>query len=138
MPDWIIFSLLATTLWGIWGFLGKFAATGLTPKQLLAYSVIGYAAMTPVFLWWAGRDLLQVGSLRSAGLALLTGVVSAAAGGSYYFAITKGEVSLIVVITSMYPVITCLLSFALLGEPLGANKLIGMALCLAGVVFLVR
>jgi transporter family protein len=137
MPGWMIFSMLAVLLWGIWAFVGKIASDGLKPQHMLAYSLIGYTTAVPILLLWIGRDVFSPGNPRAVGLALLTGFISAAAGCSYYLALSKGEVSRIVVITSIYPVVTCLLSFWFLGETFSLSKIAGIILCLAGVALLV-
>ena len=136
--DWKLYSLGALLLWGIWGFLGKMGSRDLTPKQLLTYSVLGFSLALPFLLWWAGRELLQVASGRALSIAVLTGLVSAGASLCYYLAISKGDVSRIVAMTSVYPVITCVLSVIFLGEHLSWSEGLGIALCLAGVLLLVR
>lgn len=138
--DWKLYSLGALLLWGVWGFLGKLGARDLNPKQLLTFSVLGFSLALPVLAWWAGRELLQPVSGRAVAIALVTGMVSVGASLCYYMAISddKATVSRIVVVTSVYPVVTCLLSAALLGERLGWSEVLGIVLCLSGVLLLVR
>lgn len=136
--DWKIYSLGALLLWGIWGFLGKIGSRDLSDRQFLTFAVLGFSCALPFLFLWTGRELVQVASGRAVAIAMLTGVISVGASLCYYMAISKGEVSRIVVVTSVYPVVTCILSYLLLGERLEWGQILGVVLCLAGVLLLVR
>lgn len=136
--DWKIYSLGALLLWGVWGFLGKIGTRELTSRQMLFYAVLGFACALPALALWAGRELIQVASGKAVAIAMLTGMVSVGASLCYYLAISKGEVSRIVAVTSVYPVVTCMLSYLILGERLEWSQIIGVLLCLASVLLLVR
>ena len=74
----------------------------------------------------AGRRLL--------GIALISGVVDAAANVCYILATRAGEFGLAVVITSLYPGMTVLLARLLLRERMRAVQQFGLLLAAAGVV----
>ncbi len=136
--DWKIYSVGALLLWGIWGFLGKVGSRDLSDRQFLTFAVLGFSGALPFLFLWTGRELLQVASGRAVAIAVLTGTISVGASLCYYMAISKGEVSRIVVVTSVYPVVTCILSYLILGERLEWGQILGVGLCLAGVLLLVR
>ncbi len=131
---WHPFAAVALLLWGLWGYFGKVASGGMSPRRLVFFSLLGYALVLPLVGLWCGREGMKPEPLRPALLALLTGVLSGLAYISYYMAIGRGEASRIVVVTALYPVITCLLSFALLHEALSPAKVAGIVLCVVGVV----
>ncbi|MCW2990906.1 MAG: family transporter, partial [Solirubrobacterales bacterium] len=64
---------------------------------------------------------------------LLIGVADLAATGLYGVATTRGALSVVSVIGSLYPVMTVRLARALLKERLSRTQAIGVALALAGV-----
>jgi uncharacterized membrane protein len=74
----------------------------------------------------AGRRLL--------GIALISGVVDAAANVCYILATRAGEFGLAVVITSLYPGMTVLLARFLLRERMRAVQQFGLLLAVAGIV----
>ncbi len=134
----VVFSLMAFFLWGVWGFLGKLASAHLTPRQLILFSTLGYIIMFPlIFLFLRKGTSLNVVS-KGAMLAIVSGVFSAAAYVCYYIAISKGEVSRIVTITALYPLVTCILAFIFIKEPLTVSKIAGIILATTGIVLLSR
>ncbi|MFI0480559.1 EamA family transporter [Actinomadura sp. 9N215] len=67
------------------------------------------------------------------GLALLSGVLDAAANALYFLAAHKGMLSLAAVLTSLYPAITVLLARIAYSERLRVVQRVGMAVAVAGV-----
>ena len=80
----------------------------------------------------------QTAGTKGAIIAIISGVFSCSAYICYYIAISKGEVSRIVTITALYPLVTCLLAFTLIKEPVTATKLAGIILAAIGIVLLAR
>ena len=69
-----------------------------------------------------------------AGIALVSGVIDAAANVCYVLATRAGLFGLAVVITSLYPGVTVLLARLLLGERMRWLQRAGLLLAAAGVV----
>jgi transporter family protein len=136
MDKWMVDSLIAFLLWGIWGFLGKLASRSLDHRQLVFLSLAGYSL---VFLFVAlrgwGRGVLQA-SPKGVGLALATGLLSGAAYFFFYLGISRGEASRIVTITALYPVVSGLLAFLILRESVTVTKILGMAMAFGGLILL--
>ncbi|MGD0781865.1 MAG: EamA family transporter [Candidatus Aminicenantales bacterium] len=136
MDQWIIDSLAALLLWGVWGFLGKLASRSLDHRQLVFLSLAGYSL---IFLFVAahgwGRGVLQA-SPKGAGLALATGLFSGVAYFFFYLGISRGEASRIVTITALYPVISVLLAFLILREAVTITKILGLAMAIGGLILL--
>ncbi len=65
---------------------------------------------------------------------LAIGVLDMAANGLFALAATEGLVSVVAVLSSLYPVVTILLARAVLGERVRASQQLGVALVLIGVV----
>ncbi|KAB2381054.1 DMT family transporter [Actinomadura montaniterrae] len=75
--------------------------------------------------WVSGRTLI--------GLALLSGILDSGANALYYLAVQDGLLSLVTVLTSLYPAITVLLARIAYSERLRAVQRVGMAIAVAGV-----
>ena len=67
---------------------------------------------------------------------VVTGLFDAAANGLYLLAVHRGLLSLVAVLSSLYPVATVVLARAVLGERLAPSQLVGLGLGLAGVVLI--
>jgi transporter family protein len=133
-------SLTALTIlmWGLWGFFGKLALErGMSPLAVFLAEIIVSALMAvPLVL------LLRRGQAGAQGYApwnvfgLLSGAGLALGLLFYYFALERAEASVIVPLTSVYPVVSVLLGYVVLGERLRPAQWAGVALVVLGVVLL--
>ena len=93
-------------------------------------------ALVLIVLVWAGRRLAEVRlgrdsfSLAIPGLLLVTGTVL------YTVAADHGQLSLVSVLGSLFPVFTVSLGVALLGERLSTAQALGVASALTGIVLI--
>jgi transporter family protein len=138
--DFRLLSLTALTIlmWGFWGFFGKLALERrMSPLTVfLAEIIVSALCALPVLLVLrrgpAGAQPYAswnvFGLLSGTGLAL--GLLF------YYFALEKAEASVIVPLTSVYPVVSVLLGYFVLGERLRLAQWVGVALVIVGVVLL--
>ena len=138
MPSWLIYSLIALSLWGVWGVFGKLAERSLAAGTLVLLGATGGLLVFPIYMAIFHRDFAFQWDKPEYYFALLTGVVGSIGALFFYFALTQGEASRVVVVTALYPVITVLLAFFFLDEPLGWQKVIGIGLALAGVLLLAK
>lgn len=134
--SWLTLSLICLFFYGVWGFLSKFLSSELNAPSLLIYSLMGSAFGIPFYIltyrnsfsfqWQNGWTYLgiSVGIFASIGTLL------------FFSAIGQGEASKVVVITSLYPIVTTILAFLFLNETISFSKIIGILLCLAGIVIL--
>ena len=125
-------------MWGLWGFFGKLALQkGMAPITIFLAEVITSVACTVpiVVVLLRSHSLSQFhtswnvfGVLSGAGLAL--GLLS------YYFALEKTQASLLVPLTAIYPVVSVLLSYAVLHERLSLLQWVGVVLVVGGAMLL--
>ncbi len=131
----MIFLILTTFFWGLAAIFDKLALgkvdplSGLMVRQFLVSGIlllggIGIGRLGGVFaLEW--RSVLFFG---------LSGICGGIAGlWTYYHALRLGGASLVVPITATYPLITALLSWAILQESLTVPRVIGTAFIVFGV-----
>jgi bacterial/archaeal transporter family protein len=138
--DYRLGSLAGFTIvmWGLWGFFGKLALQkGMAPTTIFLAEVITSAACTVpiVVVLFRSHSLSQFhtswnvfGVLSGAGLAL--GLLC------YYFALEKTQASILVPLTAIYPVVSVLLSYAVLQERLGLLQWVGVVLVVVGAMLL--
>lgn len=131
MPGWLYYALLALVFWGLWGIFSKMAATRLPNLavflvELLAYVVAGgliWAWLRPPVAW------------TPPGLAAAVAAGFCGCGGLFFFlkALASGPATVVVPLTSLYPVITVVLGITFLQESLSVRHLMGIILAAAAV-----
>jgi len=107
------------------------SGTGLWP--LLASRV---GATLVVLLAAVSTGQLRAPSGVPLRLALLAGVLDVAANAAFLYAVQSGLLSLVSVITALYPAATVALASALLGERTGRVQRVGMVLAAASVALI--
>lgn len=134
----LLLLFLSVLLWGTTPLFEKLALRGASPLAVLlvrtafiATSVAGVAAAT--------GQLGQV--LRMDARTLLFTLLSGLTGGVlgltvYFYALQRGQASVVVPLTSTYPLVTVVLSVLVLGERVTATNALGAAFIVAGVMLL--
>jgi len=133
---WLLYALVTTIFWGVWGALTELSATAGFPGTLI-YVVWAFTMIIPAIValkligWKLERDPKSIlfgaliGFLGAGGqLALFTG------------AIVNGPAYLIFPIISLSPVVTILLSVFLLKEKASLMGWVGIAFALIAIPFL--
>ena len=139
--DFRLLSLTALTIlmWGFWGFFGKLALERRMSPLTVFFAEILVSAVcaAPLLLLLLRRG--QEGGQAYASwnvFGLLSGAGLAAGLLCYYFALERAEASVIVPVTSVYPVVSVLLGHFALGERLRLGQWVGVVLVVLGVVLL--
>ncbi len=140
----VVFAVLAGVCWGVGELFTKSVLhsgkvgpmTVLMARALVSLppALIGYAVAYSVIKsepegWWrAGTPLMLKLTLGSALLAGFAGVFF------FYLGLSGGQISVVKPIAfTLGPAVAVLLAWLVLGEPLSAMKIIGVALVLIGV-----
>lgn len=131
----VFFSVL---LWGTTPMFEKLALRGASPLVVLlvrtafiATCMAGVAAATGQL-----GHVLRLDA-RTLLFTLLSGLTGGVLGLTVYlYALRSGQASVVVPLTSTYPLVTVVLSVLVLGEPVTASKALGAALIVAGVMLL--
>jgi transporter family protein len=131
MASWLTFSLLALTFWGVWGLLTKVATLYLPPYAAYLIGTLGYL---PVVVFLVVESGFQV-PWHPVGwsAALAAGICTALGLLCYYRALAGGAAAKVVPLTSLYPVVTVVLSYFFLKENLTLRHVAGISLALAAV-----
>ncbi len=135
----IMLSLVTILVWGIGSTLDKYVI-GAFPSPLSLVSLravviggvfIAYGLLTGRFSEVAATPVWAVT------LAILAAVIGPILGQvAYYLALAVDEASRVVPVTSAYPIVLAILSFAFLGEKLTWTKGTGIVLVVVGILLL--
>jgi len=136
----IIFALLAFGLWGLWSLTSKMAIDRVGAGNLFGFYTMS-SLTAPVLYFWFRR--MKPGSLRGlnptrsawvlGAIGLTVNVVGA---WTYSFALESGSASLVVPISSAYPLVTVLLAIGLLKERITWLHALSLGVVVAGLVMI--
>jgi transporter family protein len=131
----VFFALLAFVFWGMWGLTTKMAINAVGPENILGFYAISSCAVPLVYLSFRGRQLRRRNPSRSAWVFGVTGLATNVIGTfCLSFALEEGYASLVIPISSAYPLITVILAVAVLHEKLNRLHTIALAFVIAGLV----
>lgn len=134
--SWLFFSLICLLIYGVWGFLAKFISAELNAPSMLIYSLLGSALGIPIYIFSYRNSFSFQWENGWTYLAILVGMFTSLGAFFFFNAIAQGEASKVVVITSLYPIITAILAFIFLQESITLTKIIGILFCLVGIMIL--
>ena len=129
---WLICSLGAVLCWGLWAFLPKLALKGATPSAVFVVEALGAVAFGALAFFLADRVFHPLGALFafSAGIVGYLGVF-------LFIRLAKDRhIGPAAAATSLYPVVTVILSAVFLKERLSLTQLAGVGLALVAVVLI--
>jgi transporter family protein len=135
MAPWILPTLGYTFLLGATGVTSKLALRTITWEQLVLWVPVAYIVCSIVLVTTRGaRFPLGTGGAWAAA----TGFCAALSLILLFFALTKGDASLVVPAGSAYPVVTLIGSALFLSESITVPRIVGTALVVAGVIVISR
>jgi drug/metabolite transporter (DMT)-like permease len=133
VPRWLVYSVLAIALFGVWGLVLAAASAALPPLTLQVFTTIG---LVPVALLLAFSPNLRRGERvgRGCAYAFLTGLCGSLGNVALSAAFRRGgEASVVSPLTGMYPLVTLVLARLVLGEKLNRIQGLGIFLALAAL-----
>lgn len=132
---WFLPSLLALTIWGVTAFLPKIVLRRMKPLHMIVFTssffFVGAAAVQVLF---PGDFRFEP---RGALWAALTGACGTLGQIFYLEALRRGPVTYVSLVSSLYPLVTALLAFTILHEPLTLRQASGVTLGIGAIVLLV-
>ena len=133
---WLLYALITTVFWGIWGALTELSNTAGFPGTLI-YIVWSFTMIIPAIValkiinWKLDKDSKSIMYGMTIGLLGAGGQLALFAG-----AIVNGPAYLIFPIISLSPIITILLSVVILKEKASVMGWVGIILALVAIPFL--
>lgn len=118
--------------WGLWGFFPKITTRYLEPRHAIIYEVVGAIGLAVIVLGLNGFHV----EVQPKGIAFatLTGTLGFLGAFCFLTAASKGPITLVATLSSLYPVISVVLAVVILHEPLSARQCVGIGLAIVSMV----
>ena len=135
---WILYAFLAAIFAALTSILARIGIEGVNANLATAIRtvVVLFMAWGIVFMTGVWREIPNIGQ-RSWVFLGLSGIATGASWLFFFLALQRGDVSRVVPIDKFSVVITMVLAFIILGEPVSAKTIIGGVLITAGTLVLV-
>ncbi len=128
MKPWMLSALVTLLAWGVWGFFSKLASTYTRPRQTLLFQVAGVMAVGLVVL---SLERFHIDwSPQGFSWSFAAGFVNFIGFLFFFAAVEKGKVSTVIAMSSLYPVVTIVLSILFLQEKISAREGLGIVCAL--------
>ncbi|MCS7109985.1 MAG: EamA family transporter [Candidatus Caldarchaeum sp.] len=131
---WFILVLVTLSVWGIWGLVTRIASSAMGWRDTAAVAAIGHMLVALFFIVGSKAHVLPTGPVWI--MALIAGSLGFIGATTFYMALDLNPSSIVVVATSLYPLVTLALSFLLLGEDISPRQAVGIALALTALVLI--
>ncbi len=134
MSSWLSAALAALLFFGLWGFFTKLSVNHIDSKSALIYQTLGVVIIGLITL--SSMKFKPASDSKGFSFAMLTGITYGVGCLFYFIAANKGKIMTVVTLTSLYPVITILLSYLLLKEDINARQCMGIMLAFVAIVLM--
>ena len=131
LSRWLTYALLCIVAWGTWGFVAKLGADRIAPGPLQILATAGTLPLALLAFVQLRMRLEKDAKGISYGIA--NGVLSGVGLLAYYAAVSRGKVSVVGPVTSLFPLLTVALAFVFLRERLNRVQIGGAALSLVAI-----
>lgn len=134
MKQWLFPTFAAFVLWGLWSFIPKITTRYIGPKSAMLFEVLGGIIIATIILFSLKfkPDIHPKGIL----LAMMTGILGFSGALFFLYAASKGPISLIAVLSALYPVITVALAMLFLNESISIKQGVGIILGLVAMILI--
>ena len=134
MKGWLLPVCITFVLWGIQGFIAKLTTQYINPMSALLFNILGAIIVgLVVFSFLDFRPEIQPVGVA---LAILMGILGILGALGFLFAMSKGKVSIVSVISALYPAVSIGLAYLILKEPITLKEGIGIVFAFIAIVLL--
>ena len=123
-----VHAVMTLVAWGVWGVFSKLASGYTRPRQTLLFQAVGVMAFRLVVLTM--ERFRSSGRRRDSACQAAAGFVNFIGFLCFFWAIEKGKVSTVIAMSSLYPVVTIVLSVLFLQEKITPREGLGIACAL--------
>jgi uncharacterized membrane protein len=134
--NYVIFAVIATILWGIWGGLSDISVRIVKPVNLnLFFSLIGIFVWG-IYLIFTRKSIHFNFPKNVLFLSVLSAFFSALGSIFFYFSVLKSNVTLAIPVANMYPLFTIIIGILFLKEKVHKRQIIAFPLILTGLLLI--
>ena len=130
--SWYYPSLIALFLYGVWGYWGTKASNFISPLSITFYSSLG--VLISGFIALILLDFKPELCVKGSTYGLLNGLASGIGCIFFILALRNGPTMPVVLVTSMYPMITLLLCVLFLKQGLTIKHGLGMVFAILALI----
>ena len=130
---WLAPSIAYILLLGALGVAVKFALRDVSWQTVIVWTALTYLIIAAVLLA-RGEATLAIGPGTVA--AIVAAITASGGLIAFYVALERGEASTVVPLTSVYPVVTLVLSALVLAEAITFTRVLGVLVVVVGVAIL--
>jgi len=134
MARWILSSIGAFLFWGFWSFIPKFITSYMNPRSALIFETLG-GIIFSLFILISLKFRPEI-HLKGIMLAILTGILGFAGTLCYLYAASKGPISMVALISALYPIVSIILGYFFLNETLTLRQEIGLFFGILSIILL--
>lgn len=134
VSPWYFPSIISLFLYGFWGFWGAKASSIIQPLSIAFYSSLGVLLAGAVALFLL--DFKPEFCIKGSAYGLLNGLANGLGCLFFIIALRNGPAMPVILITSMYPLITLFLSVIFLKQSITPKQMIGMCFAVLALIFL--
>jgi len=134
--NWLTYALITLVFWGLWGFILKISYKYLNWVEAYFFSVLAsFTLALIIFTIFKIRDPnWRINSYIY--IPLIAGLCGSLGGLFFNKALEKGEASLVIPLTALYPTITIILASIFLNERIGIHQIIGIFLAIIAIILI--
>lgn len=139
MERWIVFAIISMVFAGFTSVIAKFGMKDLSSDTALAIrtSVVFMIVIANAFIFRNAYQELQQSAAKNILILALSGITTSLSWIFYYKAMKEGQVSYVVSIDKASIVVSLILSFLILREPLTLKVLFGAGFIVTGMLILI-
>jgi len=130
--NWLVLSIITIITWGFVGFFLKLASKYSSWTEIYIVSNVALFVVS-LLLFISQKPSISVGS-HGFNYAMIGGIMMSLAAITFYIAIQVGKAIIVIPLTSLYPVVTIVLSYLILHEEISLTKGFGIILAVLALV----
>ena len=135
----LIFALLAFAFWGLWSLTNKIVVDKIGAGNVFGFYLVATTIVPLIYIWYrsTGDEPSKVDPSWTAWVAGASGLAINVFGTfAFTFALSMGLASLVVPISSAYPIVTVAAALLLLHERLNRVQVAALACVIAGILMI--
>ena len=139
MAHWLWPALISLGIYGLWGLQSKVVSERISPAMNQILTTPGVLAVALVLRLRQEKASQSRGAKRAVGIvcAFLTGVLGTVGNMAFYEALGQGgKATVVVPLTTLYPMVTLALAALFLGERIGRRQWAGILLAMLAILML--
>ncbi len=134
MKEWILPTIGVFFCWGLWGFLPKITVQYIDPKSAVIYEVLG-GIILAVIVSFVLKFHIATNPIGIY-LAVITGIVGFFGSLLFFYAVSRGPLTIVVTLSALYPVLSIVLAMLFLNETITIKQGFGIIFAVVAMILL--